>query len=769
MKALKRWVKRGVINCVPKVFNLIVILALLLQPVGISGIRNVAFAQDDESDTNSAAGSIRVCKIIVDTDGKVVDGSALPGSVFTISGITPDPTTSEGDPVGVLPKSTFTTKLSLNAKILDDSTENDAQCKTYSDLKLGGYYYGEESIPSSGWEGPKYNDQFTVSVQTLNDFFPYDGKLFDGNNSNDESRNKNVDGHIILTTDRPDRMLVILNQYKPIALPTLHISKSNDSGSLETPGSEVKYTIIVTASDNNVTDVKNVEVTDLPPAGFEFIGGTETATQGSLTHAYASPGVWSLGTMTPGQVITLSYRTTISGSQDAGNYEDLAFARGTSVVDDPVLANAGESTPFVGTDVEVVLPGTPADVALTNTVERNVDTKTIHKTKRVLGAATVLPSTGANINTILSALMLLLSGLILMLLGKRSTWMLIKSFRKSMTKIFLFAIVAGGILFAGQSVNAITPSNLSVKIETPKSPVSDPNFKIGFVALDILGRSVTVDCEKKGPSDGSFSTFETIPLIVGGSSGDCIVNNSVMTGDGTYLFHVTATAGSDSETTGDVSVKLVSGTPSTPLNYSRAAGSCTVGFTTANDGLTDKVELYRSLSSTFTADASTLVATSASIGPNVAGTITDPNGDCGGSYFYAIRAVALSGLGSGFVGDENVTIDNEHKNKTKTNTKHVAGQVTTLGAIPVAGGGAAPAGAVEGATTTEGEKITPSGEPSGAVLGEATRAEEVPTGFFNWIKNHPWWSLLWLIIIVLIAYYTRRIYFGKYNENNQPR
>jgi hypothetical protein len=559
------------------------------------------------------------------------------------------------------------------------------------------------------------------------------------------------------------------NQFIP---PVLQISKTNDHDApetTETPGNDVVYTITVTAPESNTTNVEDVKVTDLPPAGFEFVTGSDVASQGSLTSTYASPGVWSLGTMTPGQVITLSYRTTISGSQDAGNYEDLAFAQGKSVVGDLVLANASESTPFVGTDVEVVLPTPPVNVTLTNIVERRVDTKTIHKTKRVLGAATVLPSTGANINTILSALLLLLGGLILLLLGKQSTWNLIKSLNKSMTKIFIFAVVAG-VLFAGNSANAAS-GDLKVNIEQPKAVINDPEIKVGFVVLDISADdTIDVSCQVSDDGGTTWNPFDVGAhnnLIAGGTSGDCDVDAADMPANGTYIFRVIATE----DTTGDTDtatadpIELISGTPSTPLNYSRAAGSCTASFTTANDGLTDKVELYRSLSSTFTADGSTFVD-DVTIAPNTSGTITDTNGDCGGSYFYAIRAVAASGLTSGFVGDESVVIDNERKTKTKTTIKKVAGPTIISGAIPVTSG-EVPSGAVEGATT--GEEIQPSAEPEkeGAVLGSATEAAGAAAeGLIDWIRNHPWWSAFWLLIIILIAYFARRMYLGKYNAND---
>jgi hypothetical protein len=157
-------------------------------------------------------GSITVCKVIADAQGNVFNGSTNPGVTFTIPGITPAQT-SEAPATGQIPDSNFTTPLVFNADILGGDAQNDAQCVTYPEIEIGSYYYGQEGInPPGGWNTPLYNDEFTIQVFSLADFFSYDSNLFDGNAANDGSRDKNADGHIILTNQRPDRMLVVLNQ-----------------------------------------------------------------------------------------------------------------------------------------------------------------------------------------------------------------------------------------------------------------------------------------------------------------------------------------------------------------------------------------------------------------------------------------------------------------------------------------------------------------------------------------------------------------------------
>lgn len=172
------------------------------------------FAGDDSESNGSTYGSITVCKIIIDQAGSVIDGHEKPQTALKISSIDPS-LTSEAPAIGQFGQASFTTPLSFSASILGNG--NDSQCTKFENLALGSYYYGQESIdPPEGWTTPKYNDQFTVPTSSLSDFFQYDGSLFDGQSANDESRNKNADGHIFLQSQRPDRTLIVLNQIEKL-------------------------------------------------------------------------------------------------------------------------------------------------------------------------------------------------------------------------------------------------------------------------------------------------------------------------------------------------------------------------------------------------------------------------------------------------------------------------------------------------------------------------------------------------------------------------
>lgn len=168
------------------------------------------------ADEESPKGSIRVCKIVIDSNNAIVDASQAPGTTFSISGL--NTTTSQGGPTGVLGTSIFSTPLTINSKALGSSETNDASCTKYSNLDLGNYYYGQESIGSGNWAAPKYTDQFTVSANTISDFYNYDNKLFDADLTNDGERNTNADGHIVLEANNPNRTLIVLNQLQATSI-----------------------------------------------------------------------------------------------------------------------------------------------------------------------------------------------------------------------------------------------------------------------------------------------------------------------------------------------------------------------------------------------------------------------------------------------------------------------------------------------------------------------------------------------------------------------
>jgi hypothetical protein len=178
-------------------------------------------------------------------------------------------------------------------------------------------------------------------------------------------------------------------------------------------------------------------------------------------------------------------------------------------------------------------------------------------------------------------------------------------------------------------------------------------------------------------------------------------------------------------------------------------------FKTAADGdKTVKVELYRSLATSFTADASTFVAEQM-IGSDVSGAFAIPAPGCSNDYFYALRAVEIHGNGSGFVGDKDVNVDTNTVTRNRTTTVTLPGATGALAVVGADGAaGEAAAGEVQGAETVAEEGSRETALPAGSVLGDG---DEQEIGLFDqmkdWITSHPWWSALALLGLILLSSY----------------
>lgn len=317
---------------------------------------------------------------------------------------------------------------------------------------------------------------------------------------------------------------------------------------------------------------------------------------------------------------------------------------------------------------------------------------------------------------------------------------------KIFTKILLgvFAV----FLFAGSSFAA---SDLtSIRLQQPASPTNQDSFDITFVALDTnSSQPVSVQCYKKGPSDGVFSTFgSVINLSNGGNTDKCQVTSSIMNqGNGTYQFYAQVTTGSTTPTSSTVSVDFNNSSPGTPVNYNKEKPSaCTykISFRTANDsGKTVKVVLYRSSDTSFNLDSGHQV-NSLGIGSDTDGSMTDnisPN--CETNYYYVIRAFDTYGNGSGTVGDSNVT------------TTTINPTTQTQGAIPVGG--------TNGNVLGEGTNNGTNKEVLGTESAKPTNTENKSglgqnpiSSVTNWVLSHKTISLLVFVLFGAIAYYLYR-------------
>ncbi len=202
--------------------------------------------------------------------------------------------------------------------------------------------------------------------------------------------------------------------------PILTITKSNNATGDLSPGGTVTFTITVTATQSAAY---NVQVIDLPSKGFNYHVGSQTAVStvaghdlsGALTHAYASPGIWNLGTMSAGETVTLTYQTDIDSGLNPGLYKDLALAYGCK---SDASCATGDSMSVFATAINPGFVSTNHVGTQISIVKDQQNGATLNPTTgEVLGASTELPATGASEIWLAIAGLLFVAGLGFMAAG----------------------------------------------------------------------------------------------------------------------------------------------------------------------------------------------------------------------------------------------------------------------------------------------------------------------------------------------------------------
>ena len=229
---------------------------------------------------NMKYGSIMVCKIIVDGDNNIVNGSETPDSNFTINW-------DNG-----LSSTIINAGNNLNTRLLRSTPRNkkDAYCITIDNLKIKNYHYNQEIInDSSIWQTPKYNDQYDENIHNLGDFYKYNSDV-------------NSNGDINLSLDAGiNRTLVILNQYKFGEVNVFKFNDLNDNG---------KRDCIDFNSSDETKRVAECQMEPLlPDWTINLSGETKvTGANGSVTFDKLSPNTYTLSeTMQDGWTQTKIY------------------------------------------------------------------------------------------------------------------------------------------------------------------------------------------------------------------------------------------------------------------------------------------------------------------------------------------------------------------------------------------------------------------------------------------------------------------------------
>ncbi len=158
-------------------------------------------------------GSINVCVLIIDASGKILNNSKLANLPF-FSFELPILRGESYLSAGVFERAYFNKPyFNLNTNIFSDRAKNDAVCISFDNLTLGSYFYQKEIINQQNeWFEPFYNDQYLGGSKSLKDLFLQTEEFF--TLTDDANKNFNKGRQIILTKDRPDRTVLVFNQYK---------------------------------------------------------------------------------------------------------------------------------------------------------------------------------------------------------------------------------------------------------------------------------------------------------------------------------------------------------------------------------------------------------------------------------------------------------------------------------------------------------------------------------------------------------------------------
>ena len=506
--------------------------------------------------------------------------------------------------------------------------------------------------------------------------------------------------------------------------PILEIAKSNDSDVAgEMAGNTVTYTLIVTTPDDESEGtyvVNDVMVTDILPFGFIYQPGTWTAISslrgdlktllitGEPGYGNGIPGEWNLGDMIEGETVTLTYVAETNLLQDPGIYKDIAWTEGESVLGAQVLGTSvtEPSSNFVRTQVLIIEP-----------VEIGEG--------QVLGATITLPRTGAETYLTLGALISMILGFILLVFNPK---------KKIKTLLLASVLLLGVFTLVKPMPSYAAVESIDVQIEQPQTPTNANEFKIGFVALDIEGREISVQCYET--TKGAFGS----PIVA--NSGSCEVNSSLITANGTYEFYVIATAGSGSEaeskSSNKVTVQVDLDKPSPVTNYLKTKGTCTytLTFKTANDGQTSNIQIFRSSVQPFLANSTTIID-EFPVTPNTDVSYTDNDVlDCSKEYYYAIRAVDVFNNTSTFVTDnivKVVIVQGTTTTGTGTTTTTTGGEVAGEETVTPDGTGGPDEGEVAGEETTNGGEADDNGTPN-EEDEEDTGTDTKEATFWDWFK-----------------------------------
>ncbi len=292
-------------------------------------------------------------------------------------------------------------------------------------------------------------------------------------------------------------------------------------------------------------------------------------------------------------------------------------------------------------------------------------------------------------------------------------------------------VAAAGYWNATISTPADTQTTRTFNVEyTTLSTVASDTFTVELFQNDAQIASKTTT--KQNGDSGAFAV--TVPT------------------DGTYNYYTKTTNNGQAESKNSAikQVKVDATAPGAPtyLGKTRTGNTYTIRFTAPIDGDVKQVLVFSALTTTFTADAGTLVAAQA-VTPGQTVEVTYTAAD-NRERFHAVQAFDNAGNGSATVGDPNVIATPAVAAQGGLGGGGAAGVLAAAAAAPAAG-------QVAGAQNNAGQ-VNAGGtntDTNGDVLGAEKDADQNKTGAND--NDNTWaWILAAIVAVLAIAGVARR-------------
>jgi len=236
-----------------------------------------------------------------------------------------------------------------------------------------------------------------------------------------------------------------------------------------------------------------------------------------------------------------------------------------------------------------------------------------------------------------------------------------------MTKIIkvVFSLLVFGLIFT----KPVYAGNLNIILNEPPSMENTTDFQLFYTAIEIDQLPVNVNLFlKKEGTDWK----QAIDKNKTDYAGYFQMRGEDFYGEGKYYFYAHADSGSNSVDSNTVELTLDTTAPGKVTDYHKERISETnyrLYFKCPTDTDFEKVYLYRSKDTSFTADAGTRVS-EVGCAPGESKT-TDIGGDANVDYYFALRALDHAGNGSEIVTDApgNVSVGQVAGASTGSGTK----------------------------------------------------------------------------------------------------